>query len=118
MVGNVTAVTAAPARTSVPSEQAPAALAGKIVSSGGKDLPAAHQSIAAADLEAAVRKLNAAMAASQRNLSFRIDEGTGRTVITVLDATTKEVIRQIPSEEVLAMSQQLAATGSFIDARA
>ena len=50
------------------------------------------------------------MAASQRNLSFRVDQGSGRTVITVVDATTKEVIRQIPSEDVLAMSRALEAS--------
>ncbi len=65
-----------------------------------------------------MRKLNDTMAAAQRNLSFRVDERSGRTVITVVDALTKEVIRQIPSEEVLAMSRALEAGGALLDARA
>ncbi len=121
MVGNVTAVTAAPARMSAPSghNSAPsAAPAGKGASAGGEALPAARAAIAAQDLERAMRKLNATLAAAQRNLSFRVDQGTGRTVITVVDAATHEVIRQIPSEEVLALSQALEAASGLLDARA
>ncbi len=117
MVGNVTAVTAAPARTSGSSGQnaaAPLVLAGKATSHSGESLPAA----AAQDLERALRKLNETMAAAQRNLSFRIDKGSGRTVITVVDAATKEVIRQIPSEEVLAVSRAFEASGALLDAHA
>ena len=120
MVGNLTAVTAAPARTSVPSGQnsAPVMPAGKAVSQSGEDLPAARAAAAMQDVERALRKLNDTMAAAQRNLSFRIDEGSGRTVITVIDAATKEVIRQIPSEEVLAVSQALEASGALLNAHA
>ena len=120
MVGNVTAVTAAPARTSVPSGRtsaAPVLSAGKATSHSGDSLPAAP-AVAAQDLERALRKLNETMAAAQRNLSFRIDKGSGRTVITVVDAATKEVIRQIPSEEVLAVSRALESSGALLDAQA
>ena len=120
-MGNLTAVTAAPARTSAPSGRSsgPAgAPAGNGVSAGGEALPAARAAIAAQDLERTMRKLNATMAAAQRNLSFRVDEGSGRTVITVVDAATHEVIRQIPSEEVLALSQALEAASGLLDARA
>jgi flagellar protein FlaG len=121
MVGNVTAVTVAPARTSVPSVQSSNASglpAGKPVSAGGEDLPAVRAAAAAQDLERTLRKLNDTMVATQRNLSFHIDEGSGRTVITVVDAATNEVVRQIPAEEVLALSRALAATGALVDARA
>ena len=121
MVGNLTAVTAAPARMSVPSGQnsaAPAMPAGKDTSQSGEDLPAVRAAVASQDLERTLRKLNDTMAAAQRNLSFRVDKGSGRTVITVLDAATKEVIRQIPSEEVLALSRALEASGALLDAQA
>jgi flagellar protein FlaG len=121
MVGNLTAVTVAPARTSVPSDQSSSASgvsAGKRSSASGEDLPVAQVAMAAQDLAKALRKLHDTMAAAQRNLSFRIDEGSGRTVITVVDAATKEVVRQIPAEEVLALSRALDATGTLVDARA
>ena len=56
------------------------------------------------------------MAAAQRSLSFHIDKGSGRTVITVVDAATNEVVRQIPAEEVLALSRALECTGALVDA--
>jgi flagellar protein FlaG len=42
-----------------------------------------------------------------RELRFSVDEGTGRTVLTVLDRNTEQVIRQIPGEEVLEMAERL-----------
>jgi flagellar protein FlaG len=57
------------------------------------------------------------MAERERSLSFRVDEASGRTVITVLDATTQEVVRQIPSEEVLALARALEVSGALLDIR-
>jgi flagellar protein FlaG len=54
---------------------------------------------------------------SQRDLQFQVDDTTGITVITVRDATTKEVVRQIPAEEVLAVSRVFEATGTLFDVR-
>ncbi len=41
------------------------------------------------------------------NLEFTIDRQSGRSIVKVVDSNTKEVIRQIPSEEVLRLNQQL-----------
>lgn len=43
----------------------------------------------------------------QRNLNFSIDESSGQTVIKVIDSESDEVIRQIPSEEMLALARRL-----------
>ncbi len=48
------------------------------------------------------------------NLQFRVDEASGRTVVTVLDGETQEVIRQVPSEELLRMARAHAATGALL----
>ena len=54
-----------------------------------------------------------------RDLSFSIHEASGRTVVMVLDGETKEVIRQIPSEEALRMSEALAESrGVLLDRKA
>lgn len=42
----------------------------------------------------------------QRDLQFKIDKNSGKTVITVLDSETKQVIRQIPQEELLQLVQK------------
>jgi len=43
----------------------------------------------------------------QQQLSFSVDKISGRMVVSVIDSKTSEVIRQIPSEEMLEMSQRL-----------
>ena len=40
-------------------------------------------------------------------LQFTVDEDTGKSVIKVTDRQTKEVIRQIPSEEMLQIAKAL-----------
>ena len=42
-----------------------------------------------------------------RNLQFTVDEDTGIDVVKVIDTETEEVIRQFPSEEVLAIARAL-----------
>jgi flagellar protein FlaG len=121
MVGNLTVVTAAPAGKSAPSGQISSVSggsAGNHASADGEALPAARAAPAAHDLARLVNTLNRSLVAVQRNLSFRVDEASGRTVITVVDAATREVVRQIPSEEVLALSRSLDATGALVDVRA
>ena len=49
-----------------------------------------------------------------RDLAFHIDDASGKTVITVLNKSTQEVIRQIPNEEVLTMAQRLKEGGGLI----
>ena len=51
-------------------------------------------------LNEAAAKLNDLMQSIRRELKFSVDEESGRTVITVIDANTKEIVRQIPPEEV------------------
>jgi|SRR3989338_7185035 len=45
--------------------------------------------------------------ATANSLSFSIDKGTGKTVVQVTDALTGDVIRQIPSEELLEIAKSI-----------
>lgn len=58
-------------------------------------------------LEKVVSQLNAYIQNTQRDMDFSVDDTTGRVVVRVVDSTTEEVIRQIPSEEMLAISRHL-----------
>ena len=58
-------------------------------------------------VEQAVQQLNQFAQNFQRSLQFSVDKASGETVVRVLDANTKEVIRQIPSEEFLAIAERL-----------
>ena len=54
-----------------------------------------------------------------RGLKFSVDSELDKTVITVYDPTTEEVIRQIPSEEVLNFARALKkGDAALIDVKA
>lgn len=59
------------------------------------------------DLDKAVQDLQAYVDGLGRDLSFRRDESIDRSIITVRDASTNQVVRQIPGEEVIAISRQI-----------
>jgi len=59
------------------------------------------------EVKQAARQLETFMESMNRYLEFRVDEDSGRTIVTVKDKTTGDVIRQIPSEEVLRLAQNL-----------
>lgn len=55
----------------------------------------------------AVNRINDVVRSVQRDLSFNLDEDSGRTVIRVVNSESGELIRQIPSEQVLAIANHL-----------
>ena len=67
----------------------------------------AKQPPARADVEQSVAKIADYVQSIQRNLSFSLDESSGQTVMQVIDSETDQVIRQIPSEYVLELAQNL-----------
>ncbi len=52
-------------------------------------------------------RMNEHMLQMQRSLRFSVDETSGHIVVKVVDTDTNEVIRQIPSEEMLAMMKHI-----------
>jgi flagellar protein FlaG len=53
----------------------------------------------------AVDRLNEMMQYGKQQLTFQVDDESGRMVIRVMDAQTKDIIRQIPNEETLRFAQ-------------
>jgi flagellar protein FlaG len=64
-------------------------------------------------VESAVKRLNEYVQSTQRGLKFDYDEEVSQTVITVVDSSTNEVIRQIPDEVALELARSLGADSSF-----
>jgi flagellar protein FlaG len=62
----------------------------------------------AQEIQGAVDALNKAMASSSQNLQFSMDQDLGKVVVKVIDTETKEVLRQIPNSEVLAISKSIS----------
>jgi flagellar protein FlaG len=114
-VSNAATDTAALGR-SVPSSNTPAVSGvpkrqGVAVAGEGSDQTSGPKSDGVSEtvMKAAVTRLSDYVQNLQRNLEFSVDEVTGCTVVTVVDAQTDEVIRQIPAKEVLAVMQDLAS---------
>ncbi len=70
----------------------------------GADLQNLHKSI-----EASVERLNAMMKDSGRNLNIGVDKALGGPVVTVRNAESGEVVRQIPNEVVVKMAHSIEA---------
>ena len=73
--------------------------------------------VAPLDVKDTVGRLNDMIQDLRRELRFSVDESSGRTVITVLDADTREVVRQIPPEQVLTLFERMegARGGAIMD---
>ena len=54
-----------------------------------------------------VNELNEAILGVRRELKFSIDKDSGRAIVQVLDSETGDMIRQLPSDELLAVSRHI-----------
>jgi flagellar protein FlaG len=59
------------------------------------------------NIQEAIDRLNQQLKANGRDLSFQMDEEINRPIITVRNIETGEVVRQIPSEEIIRMAHTL-----------
>jgi len=67
-------------------------------------------------LAQAVDDLNQQARDSRTDLKFKIDEDSGRTVVSIVDAGDGTVLRQMPTEEALRVSRALDKTlGKLIE---
>jgi flagellar protein FlaG len=62
---------------------------------------------ASAQLADAVKEINSRLQARSQNLEFSVDSENSRTIVKVIDQSTKEILRQIPSEEVLEIAKAI-----------
>lgn len=60
-----------------------------------------------ANLEKALKQLQDMVQTKANNLQFSVDDTTGKTVVRVIDSSNGSTIRQIPSEEALAIAQDI-----------
>ncbi|NOH78917.1 flagellar protein FlaG [Vibrio sp. RE86] len=60
-----------------------------------------------AERERIVAEMNDFISSINKGLSFRVDEESGRDVVTIYEADTGDIIRQIPDEEMLEILRRL-----------
>lgn len=59
------------------------------------------------DVKKAVEKISEFVSSRQSELSFSIDDASGSQIVKIMDTQTKQVIRQFPSEEAVAIAHAL-----------
>jgi flagellar protein FlaG len=92
----------------------------------GEPVPPQHAAAAQPklmQLQAAIEGVNRFLRDSQRQMVYQIDLKSGAEIVTIVNPATGEVIRQIPSTEVLSSAANLQQAGLpmaglFIDERA
>ena len=58
-------------------------------------------------LRSAVEKIQEFVSSTASDIEFSVDEESGQTIVKVVDRETDEVIRQIPSQEMLDLAKAL-----------
>ncbi|WP_313055532.1 flagellar protein FlaG [Stutzerimonas nitrititolerans] len=79
-----------------------------------KKAPAEQQAVTAESLEEAVSSIKDFVQTIRRDLSFDLDDSSGRMVVKVTDRASGEVVRQIPTEEALRLAENLEEARSLL----
>lgn len=70
------------------------------------------------DISRAIASITAFLQENQRGLKFQVDKDSGRTIITVINPVSGEIVRQIPPQEVLDIARELKVSGALVNTRA
>lgn len=54
-----------------------------------------------------VQKANAALSSNQSNLKFLVDTDNGKPIVQIVDRETQEILKQIPSVEMLKIAKAI-----------
>lgn len=101
-VGSVPVASVERAPRQVAAVAAPEAEPARVATSAAAAAPPS-----ARELEAATEQIERFVRSSGRSLQFRVDDDSGRVVVSVRDADTGDLIRQIPSEAALRIARAL-----------
>jgi flagellar protein FlaG len=85
---------------------APAAAVAESAPEPARQTPAAPP-VEVHKIESVTRQIDSFLRSINRSLQFRLDESTGRMVVSILDSETGEVIRQVPGDEALRIAQDI-----------
>jgi flagellar protein FlaG len=97
-----------------PSQGAPGAADGRIAADQPADAAAAP--VGSTQTAAAVQEINHSLKMLSTTLHFEVDQGSGETVVKVIDRDNGDVLRQIPSEATIQIARSLdKLIGHLID---
>lgn len=90
-----------------PMTSAPAQVGGMLKNAVVAPGSAQAQAATKDDVDRAAQQINEALQMVSQKLEFSVDKDTDEFVVKVMDKETGEVIRQIPSEELLKIAKAL-----------
>lgn len=64
--------------------------------------------VSAEELQGIADQLSSTMEMMKKGLQFRVDDDSGTNIVSVMDVSSGEVIRQIPSDEALKLASKLS----------
>lgn len=96
----------APAPAPTPRE-APVPVVAEAVAQPAAPEPQKSAQVTNKQVEQAVEKLKVVMQSKASALQFSVDDQSGDTIVRVVDSDTGEVIRQIPSKELVEIARAL-----------
>ena len=104
------------AAAAVPSNSRPEKEAGgKVLPKNGQNVPPEPAPAPTRQqVEQAVQQIQSYLNDSQRQLQFQVDSGSGRTIVRVVNTETQELIRQVPSEEMLTLARAIQTSGGNV----
>lgn len=70
---------------------------------------AKEQKVSSEDVEKALDIVASFLHSTSKQVDFSSDNSAGKTVITVIDKKTQEVINQFPSEKIISMAEKIQA---------
>lgn len=65
-------------------------------------------------LDSVEASMQTAIQSISRDINFQVDDSSGRVVVKVVDGSSGEVVRQIPSEEALELATRLEDMRSLL----
>jgi flagellar protein FlaG len=102
----------------VVADERPAVMLPKVASEQPKQ-PAKSVPVEVPRIESVTRQIDSFLRSFGRSINFRVDPGSGQMIVSVIDATTGEIIRQVPGEDALKLAQSIEASMSaMVDEKA
>jgi flagellar protein FlaG len=94
-------------------------ITGQSLSAAPQPIAPAQQPLGSEGLQQVVRQINDFLKSSASNVQFTVDSQSDKVVVRIVDSQTNQLIRQFPSEEMLAISQSIdQMTGLLLQLKA
>jgi flagellar protein FlaG len=117
-IGDVTAETGVRLPRVVADER-PVVTLPQVASEQPKPVAKPARPIEVPKIESVTKQIDSFLRSFGRSINFRVDPGSGQMIVSVIDATTGEIIRQVPGEDALRLAQSIEASMSaMVDEKA